>query len=167
MAGLQTSRHLRLGRLIGDARSELVPGDHEPLVTAFADQIDAVMSPHPEYAFLAFHRQALDIHRDLQTRRCGSAMADVDMGADAALARLDAEASAILNDLYRGATVEEPRLARILSLFRMELEPHPSLRSDMSGRPVYLAMAMNARADDAQEGMSAFLGKRTPEWQGR
>jgi hypothetical protein len=58
---------------------------------------------------------------------------------------LDAEASAILNDLYSGATVEEPRLARILSLFRMELEPHPSLRSDMSGRPVYLAMAMNAR----------------------
>ena len=58
---------------------------------------------------------------------------------------LDAEASAILNDLYRGASVEEPRLGRILSLFRMELEPHPGLRPDMSGRPVYLAMAMNAR----------------------
>jgi enoyl-CoA hydratase/carnithine racemase len=28
-------------------------------------------------------------------------------------------------------------------------------------------MAMNARADDAQEGMSAFLEKRPPTWQGR
>ena len=28
-------------------------------------------------------------------------------------------------------------------------------------------MAMNARADDAQEGMSAFLEKRTPAWRGR
>jgi 1,4-dihydroxy-2-naphthoyl-CoA synthase len=26
---------------------------------------------------------------------------------------------------------------------------------------------MNARADDAQEGMSAFLEKRTPTWTGR
>jgi hypothetical protein len=27
-------------------------------------------------------------------------------------------------------------------------------------------MAMNARADDAQEGVCAFLDKRPPEWRG-
>jgi uncharacterized protein DUF6352 len=58
---------------------------------------------------------------------------------------LDAEGSAILNDLYRGAEVDQARIARILSLFRMELEPNPRLRPEMSGRPVYLAMAMSER----------------------
>ena len=58
---------------------------------------------------------------------------------------LDAEGSAILNDLYRGVEIEELRLARILSLFRMELEPNLRLRPEMAGRPVYLAMAMSER----------------------
>ena len=53
--------------------------------------------------------------------------------------------SAILNDLYRGAEVDQARLAQILSLFRMELEPNPRLRPEMAGRPVYLAMAMSLR----------------------
>jgi uncharacterized protein DUF6352 len=58
---------------------------------------------------------------------------------------LDAEASAILNDLYRGAAVGEPRLARLLSLFRMELAPSVRLLPEMSGRPIYLGMAMTER----------------------
>jgi hypothetical protein len=58
---------------------------------------------------------------------------------------LDASASEILNDLYRGTAVPEPRLAQLLSLFRMELEPSPRLVPEMVGRPIYLGMAMTER----------------------
>ena len=55
---------------------------------------------------------------------------------------LDAEGSAILNDLYRGAAVEEERLARVLALFRLEFADPAAMRADIAGRPVYLALAM-------------------------
>ncbi|PWC53087.1 DUF6352 family protein [Azospirillum sp. TSO22-1] len=55
---------------------------------------------------------------------------------------LDAEATAILNDLYNGAEVGEDRLARILALFRLEFADSAAMRPDLAGRPVYLAMAM-------------------------
>jgi Family of unknown function (DUF6352) len=55
---------------------------------------------------------------------------------------LDATGSEILNELYRDVAVPEPRLALLLSLFRMELEPSPRLLPEMVGRPIYLGMAM-------------------------
>lgn len=55
---------------------------------------------------------------------------------------LDAEGTALLNDLYNGSEVEQDRLARLLSLFRMEFRNPSEMRSDIAGRPVYLAMAM-------------------------
>jgi hypothetical protein len=55
---------------------------------------------------------------------------------------LDAEASALLNDLYAGVEVDEARMARLLSLFRLEFADPSVMRHDIAGRPVYLAMAM-------------------------
>ena len=55
---------------------------------------------------------------------------------------LDAEGSALLNDLYKGVEVGEARLARLLALFRLEFADPSVMRSDIAGRPVYLAMAM-------------------------
>ncbi|HYG88650.1 MAG TPA: DUF6352 family protein [Azospirillum sp.] len=55
---------------------------------------------------------------------------------------LDAEATAILNDLYQGVEVEEDRAMRILALFRLEFADPAAMRADIAGRPVYLAMAM-------------------------
>lgn len=59
---------------------------------------------------------------------------------------LDAEASAILNGLYRGESVPEDSLARLLSLFRLDFKDPGDMREDIAGRPVYLAMAMDARS---------------------
>lgn len=55
---------------------------------------------------------------------------------------LDAEGTAILNDLYNGVEVDEDRLARVLALFRLEFADPAAMRADLAGRPVYLAMAM-------------------------
>ncbi|WP_340117307.1 DUF6352 family protein [Pelagibius sp. 7325] len=55
---------------------------------------------------------------------------------------LDAEGSAMLNDLYNGIEVGEGRLARLLSLFRMEFLDPSVVAPHIAGRPVYLAMAM-------------------------
>lgn len=56
---------------------------------------------------------------------------------------LDAEGSSLLNDLYEGREVGEARLARLLSLFRLEFRNPSEMRADIAGRPVYLAMAMD------------------------
>ncbi len=55
---------------------------------------------------------------------------------------LEAEGTALLNDLYNGVEVGEDRLAQLLSLFRLEFQNPAEQRADIAGRPVYLAMAM-------------------------
>jgi hypothetical protein len=55
---------------------------------------------------------------------------------------LDAEASAILNDLYEGRDVAPERLQRLISLFRLDFVDSAEMRADVAGRPVYLGLAM-------------------------
>jgi hypothetical protein len=57
---------------------------------------------------------------------------------------LDAEASGILNDLYNRVDVDEERMRRLLCLFRLEFDDPADMRAAIAGRPVYLAMAMDA-----------------------
>jgi hypothetical protein len=60
---------------------------------------------------------------------------------------LDAEATALLNDLYENREdrpVDDTRRARLLSLFRLDFADAAEMRADVAGRPVYLGMAMNA-----------------------
>jgi hypothetical protein len=56
---------------------------------------------------------------------------------------LDAQASAVLNDLYLGHHVNEDRLKRLLCLFRLDFKEPSSMLPEVAGRPVYLAMAMD------------------------
>ncbi|MCM0020392.1 MAG: hypothetical protein NBV67_10395, partial [Tagaea sp.] len=55
----------------------------------------------------------------------------------------DAEATAIMNDLYRGQEVDEERLKRIVALFRLDFADPSAMRADIAGRPVYLGLAMD------------------------
>jgi hypothetical protein len=58
---------------------------------------------------------------------------------------LDAEASAIANDLWHGARVAQERLARLLWLGVLEFDDASRVLPRMRGKPVYLALAMDAR----------------------
>jgi hypothetical protein len=57
---------------------------------------------------------------------------------------LDAEASALLDDLYRGHEVPPERLQRLISLFRLRFDDPLQMRTDVRGKPVYLGLAMTA-----------------------
>ena len=57
---------------------------------------------------------------------------------------LDAEATALLNDLYEGHNVEPARLQRLVSLFRLDFAQQHDMRADVAGKPVYLGLMMNA-----------------------
>jgi hypothetical protein len=57
---------------------------------------------------------------------------------------LDAQATGVLNDLYRGDDVSAERMAGMLCLFRLDFEEPQAMRPDLAGRPVYLAMSMDA-----------------------
>lgn len=57
---------------------------------------------------------------------------------------LDAEATALLNDLYRGEAADADRLQRLIGLFRLDFANPLEMRADVAGRPVYLGLAMTA-----------------------
>ncbi|TCD11912.1 DUF6352 family protein [Oricola cellulosilytica] len=56
---------------------------------------------------------------------------------------LDATASAILNALYEGKTLDEAMQERMVALFRVEFLDPSRLVESMRGKPVYLGLAMN------------------------
>jgi hypothetical protein len=57
---------------------------------------------------------------------------------------LDAEATAVLNDVYGGVEVGEERMKRIVGLFRADFQDPGALRPENAGMPVFLGMATTA-----------------------
>jgi len=73
---------------------------------------------------------------------------------------LEAEVSALVDDIARASPLTVG-IGKEAFYSQVELDEHRAY--DLTKA----VMAMNARADDAQEGMCAFLEKRPPEWRGR
>ena len=57
---------------------------------------------------------------------------------------LDAEATALLNALYRGETPDDERLERLVGLFRLDFADPREMRADVAGKAVYLGLAFDA-----------------------
>ena len=55
---------------------------------------------------------------------------------------LDAEATAMLNEIYNGGEVEGERMKRVIGLFRTDFRDPAVLRPEMAGFPVFLGLAM-------------------------
>jgi uncharacterized protein DUF6352 len=55
---------------------------------------------------------------------------------------LDAEATAMLNEIYNGKEVAEERMKRVIGLFRVEFRDAIVLRPEVKGAPVFLGLAM-------------------------
>ena len=54
---------------------------------------------------------------------------------------LDAESSAILNELWSGGEIEQGRMRNILAIFALQFEEPDAMRADVRGRTVYLALS--------------------------
>ena len=58
---------------------------------------------------------------------------------------LDAEATALLNDLYEGREVETARQERLVSLFRLRFADPAEMRADVAGSPVWMGLMADAQ----------------------
>ena len=58
---------------------------------------------------------------------------------------LDATATGLLNDLYRGQALEARQQQQLISLFTLHFEDPQDMRADVRGKPVYLGLAMDAQ----------------------
>ncbi len=58
---------------------------------------------------------------------------------------LDAESTAILNDLYQGHSVDAERMKRLVSLFTLTFANPADMRADVAGKPVYLGLTTDAQ----------------------
>jgi enoyl-CoA hydratase/carnithine racemase len=72
---------------------------------------------------------------------------------------LEGEVATIVDDIARSSPLTVG-IGKEAFYAQIELDEHRAY--DLTKA----VMAMNARADDAQEGMCAFLEKRPPEWRG-
>jgi hypothetical protein len=57
---------------------------------------------------------------------------------------LDAEATAMLNEIYNGGELEEERMKRVIGLFRVDFRDPVVMRPDVAGAPVFLGLAAAA-----------------------
>jgi len=56
---------------------------------------------------------------------------------------LDTEASAMLNEIYKGGEVDSERMRRVIGLFRVDFRDPVVLRPEVAGTPVFLGLAMS------------------------
>jgi hypothetical protein len=55
---------------------------------------------------------------------------------------LDAEATAMLNEIYNGGEVDTGRMKRIIGLYRVDFRNPSDMRTELAGKPVFLGLAV-------------------------
>ena len=143
-------RYGSLGRLIVEAQSDLAKADLDVLDRSNAALYWERESRHDTVISLTYGRPALDafcrvmeawIAHFLGLKVAVRPVRKIEEPRWAWHIGLDAESSAMLNELWAGNDLEPGRMRRLLSLFELRFDDPALMRPDIAGRNVYLALA--------------------------
>ena len=144
------NRYGSVGRLIVEAQGELGKVDLDVLDRANAALYWERESRYDTVISLTYGRAALDaLCRDIETwiahflnlKVSVKPIRRIDEAHWAWHVGLDAESTAILNELWAGGEIEAGRMRRVLALFALQFDDLAAMRSDIAGRTVYLALS--------------------------
>jgi hypothetical protein len=144
------SRYGAIGRLIVEAQGGVGKADLEVLDRANAALYWERESRHDTVISLTYGRPALDcLCRALEAwvahfLGVGVSVKPVRRIEEARWAwhvGLDAESSAILNELWSGGEIDQGRMRNIVALFALQFDDPAAMRPDVAGRIVYLALS--------------------------
>jgi hypothetical protein len=144
------NRYGSVGRLIVEAQAELGSVDLDVLDRANADLYWSRDSKHDTVLSLTYGRPALDafarvielwISHFLSLKTRVKPIRQIDEARWAWHVGLDAESSAILNELWAGGELDAGRMRNILALFSLQFEDASAMRPDIAGHAIYLALS--------------------------
>jgi hypothetical protein len=149
------NRYGSIGRLIVEAQGDLAKAELDVIDRANAATYWERESRHDTVISLTYGRPALDalgkvieawIAHFLAVDVVVKPIRKIEEERWAWHVGLDAESTAILNELWAGGQVEQGRMRRILALFRLEFADGSVMRREIAGRPVYLALSCDEGA---------------------
>jgi hypothetical protein len=144
------NRYGSIGRLIVEAQADIGKIDLDVLDRANAALYWERESRHDTVISLTFGRPALEafcrvmeawVFHFFQVKASIKPIRKMEEPRWAWHIGLDAESSAMLNELWAGAEVEPARMRRVLSLFQMHFDDPALMRPEVAGRAVYLALS--------------------------
>jgi hypothetical protein len=144
------NRYGSIGRLIVEAQGEVGKIDLDVLDRANAPLYWERESRYDTVISLTYGRPALDaLCRDIEAwvahflnlKVSVKPIRRIDEAHWAWHVGLDAESTAILNELWAGGEIEAGRMRRVLALFALQFDDPAAMRSDIAGRTVYLALS--------------------------
>ncbi|HYI85699.1 MAG TPA: DUF6352 family protein [Burkholderiales bacterium] len=144
------NRYGSIGRLIVEAQGDLAKVDLDVLDRANAALYWERESRHDTVISLTYGRPALDalcrvieawVLHFFGTKVAVKPIRKIDEPRWAWHIGLDAESTAILNELWAGSEIEHGRMRNLLAIFALQFEEPTAMRADIAGRTVYLALA--------------------------
>ena len=144
------SRYGNIGRLIVEAQGDVAKTELDILERANAALYWQRESRHDTVISLTYGRPALDaLCRDIEAwiahflnlKVSVKPIRRIDEARWAWHVGLDAESTAILNELWAGGEIEAGRMRRVLALFALQFDDPRAMRADIAGRTVYLALS--------------------------
>jgi hypothetical protein len=144
------NRYGSIGRLIVEAQGELGAADLDVLERANAGLYWTRESKHDTVVSLTYGRPALDafarvielwVAHFLGLQVKVKPIRQIEEARWAWHIGLDAESTAILNELWAGSEVDAGRMRNILALFALQFDEPAAMRGDLAGRAVYLALS--------------------------